>query len=178
MSEQLSFTYTSIGNIARLFCTILVEKKYDSRMIYIWHEMFDREGSDELFENFLLKAYPEGCTVGEDTLPKIIEVAMNYLKTNDEAIRITAEYDYFNYDSCVWSLYDNQVYPVPFGNHENAVTKLCVEFFKGCEDTIESVDVKNFILKNFKVKSSNSSLETIAKDYRYVKDCIKFGIVQ
>lgn len=56
------------------------------------------------------------------------------------------------------------------------VKNICVDYFKGFDVHDLSVEkVKKFILDNFIVRSSFSSVESIARDARYIHDCIIFS---
>lgn len=67
--EKLHFQAKSTANLVKLGCTILFEKgnKVDDLGI-VWHEYFNGDKGDQLFQCFMEEAFPNGCTIGEREL--------------------------------------------------------------------------------------------------------------
>lgn len=164
---KLHFTYQSIGNLCRLLATIQFEKEASSRDISIWHQRFDREECDALFEKFLSDIYPEGATIGKEEINNLVSYAERFLDNDKEAQQIAVEYDKLSNPYWVYFKIDNKVYPCDFCRHSETITQICAEYFKGFEE-IDLSYLQKFIIENFEIKSRNSTVKSIANDARYI----------
>lgn len=174
MTKTLHFSYQSPENLVRLLCEVVYEKKHTPREIAIYHERFDGE-NDEFFAKMLVKLFPEGATVGEKEINQCVEWIDNFLEKDGQAQDIRVKYDMIDYDSYVYFDIDKKVYPCDHTSHQQMVKNICVDYFRGFDSSELSVEqVADFIKTHFVVKSSFSSAETIARDARYILDCIIF----
>ena len=173
MTEKLHFTYQSIGNICRLFVNIQFEKTKSKRDISVLHQRFDKE-SDDLFEDFACKLFPEGATIGETEINQLVEYVYRFMQTDEECKGLYAEYDKRNYGSYVYFIPDKKVYEAAFGHHTDIVKNICCDFFKGFKD-IDIDYLKKFILENFEIASDFTTVERVANDARFIKECIIFA---
>lgn len=174
MAETLHFRYQSPENLVRLLCEVVYEKKHTSREIAVYHERFDDE-SDEFFAKMLLKLFPEGATVGEQEINRCVEWIDNFLDHDERTKDIKVRYDMIDYDSYVYFDIDKKVYPCDHTSHQQMVKNICVDYFRGFDmSELDEDKVADFIKTHFVVESSFSSAETIARDARYILDCIIF----
>ena len=167
MAEKLHFKYQSIGNLCRLLATIIYEKTRNSRDITIWHMRFDRIECDALFEKFLGELFPEGTTIGEEQINKLVLHAEKFLNTDKEAQEIAVDYDKKANNYWVYFKIDNKVFPCDFCQHRKTITQICKDYFKDFE-VIDLEELQKFIIDNFEIQSNNSTVESIAKDARYI----------
>lgn len=167
MGKKLYFKYQSIGNLCRLLATVTFEKTGSSRDITIWHERFDRIECDELFEKFLGEIYPEGATIGEEQINKLVLHAEKFLQTDKEAQQIAVNYDKQMHTYWVYFKIDNKIYPCKFCQHSKTITQICADYYKDFEK-IDLEELQKFIKENFEIKSRNSTIEQIAKDAQYI----------
>ena len=172
--ETLNFSYESVGNFIRLLSTINFENTHDSEDIAIWHERFDNDESDDLFESFLEKLFPEGKTIEAEDVETIMNYAEHFLETDIEARRMRANYRKITYGSYVYFKPDINVIYAEVGKHADIVQRICIDYFKDFDHdySISPEMVKKFILNYFEVKSDNSTLEKIANDCDYIATCI------
>lgn len=73
--EKLHFQAKSAANFVKLGCTILFEK--GNRMDdlgAVWHEYFNGDTGDRLFQRFMEEAFPNGCVIGEKELMQMYNV--------------------------------------------------------------------------------------------------------
>ena len=174
--KTLHFTYESIGNFVKLLATIRFENTHSGRDVAIWHDRFDREDGDELFERFLMELYPEGKTIDVDDVDTVVSRAIRFLETDREAQDIRN--NYIKFDSYYWVYFkpDNKVYPCEFAEHRDVVSQICSDFFKGFDD-IDLDYLEKFIVDNFEIASDNSTVERIAKDAHFIRlDIVLRGI--
>lgn len=174
MAETLHFRYQSPENLVRLLCEVVYEKKHTPREIAIYHERFDGE-TDEFFAKMLVKLFPEGATVGEKEINQCVEWIDNFLEKDGQAQDIRVKYDMATLSSYVYFDIDKVVYPCEHTSHQQMVKKICVDYFRGFDSSELSVEqVADFIETHFVVESPFSSAKTIARDARYILDCIIF----
>lgn len=72
--EKLHFQAKSTANFVKLGCTILFEK--GNRMDdlgAVWHEYFNGDTGDRLFQRFMEEAFPNGCVIGEKELMQMYD---------------------------------------------------------------------------------------------------------
>lgn len=173
MMKQVSFTYKSIGNFAKLLSTILYEKEHTAKEITLWHMRYDGEETDALFEQFLEELFPAGGTLNVEEIKVLTNHAERFLNKDDLAIQQRAQYEKREYKSWVYFKIDKKVFPCDFAKHQETIKNICVDYFKGFEK-IDRGYLKKFILENFEIRSDNSTIERIANDVLYIADCIKF----
>lgn len=174
MTEKLYFSYKSIGNYIKLLATIKFENTHNAEDITIWHERFDNDESDDLFESFLEKLFPEGKTIDVEDIEAVMNYAEHFLETDIESRKMRADYRKFKYGSYVYFKPDIDVIYADAGTHADIVQRICIDYFKDFDDDycISPEMVKKFILSNFEIKSDNSTLERIANDCEYIATCI------
>ena len=168
MTEQLHFRYKSIGNFSKLLATILYEKSHSDMEIGIWHERFDNDESDELFESFLVEMFPEGKTLEEKDIEALMNRAHRFLQKDKQAQDIRNIYIKARNTYWVYFKPDNIVYPCKFANHSKKIGEICADFFKDFEEEIDIEYLRKFILENFEIRSDNSTIQHIARDARFI----------
>lgn len=175
MTKTLNFTYKSIGNFCRLLITILYEKSHTPREITIFHQRFDNDESDKLFESFLANIWPEGITLGEDELNTLLAYIERFMVKDKETQDLFVKYDKGHYTYYVYFKPDNIVYDCHYAQHSTMVRDICCDFFKGfSEEEILKINMKQFIIDNFEIHSDNSTIEQIANDSDFIKRSIIF----
>ena len=170
-TEVLHFSYQSIGNICKLLVTILFEKQKTEREISVFHQRFDSYKADELFEQFLTELYPEGVTVGEQEINRLVEYVAHFMEKDERCKDLFVEYDKAICDSYVYFIPDKIVIPAPMGSHCEIVQNLCIDYFKGFK-TIEFDYLKKFLRENFEIKSRFTDIDTVVADARRIKSMI------
>ena len=163
MSEVLHFSYKSIGNFVKLLATICWEKTSSPRDITLWHQRFDNEASDELFEKFCEDCFPEGKTLDVPDIELIAEHAGEFLTKDPEAINNAIAYDKRHIDSWVYFKPDKKLVETPFGYHTSTVRDFLEDFFKDF-DEVDGDYLERFIIENFEIRSDNLTVEMIARD--------------
>lgn len=175
MTETIHFKYKSVENFVRLLVTIQYEKTHNAREIHLFHRRFDKE-NDDIFYQFLIELFPEGGNIGEEELKALVKHIEHFLDTDEEAKDISVEWDMQHQSSYVFFKIDKKVYNCSYASHQQTVKNICVDYFKGFDPHELSVEmVEKFITENFVVKSDFSTAETIARDARYIRDCIIFN---
>lgn len=175
MKEKIHFSYKSPANVVRLLCEIVYEQEHLPRDIAIYHERLDNV-TDEFFEQMLASLFPTGATIGEGEIRKCVNWIDNFLNSDEQTKDIKVRYDMAEYDSYVYFDIDNTVYPCSYASHQQTVKNICVDYFKNFSITELTVEkVADFIRKHFIVKSQFSTIETIARDSKYIMDCIIFN---
>ena len=167
MEQYVHFSYKSIGNFVKLLATIQYEKTNSGRDIAIWHERFDNDDADELFEQFLYELFSEGKTLQIEDIELVTTHAARFLEKDEKAKEIRN--DYIKRTSTYWVHFkvDNIVYPCEYAKHTETVMNICADYFKGFEDI--SVDyIKKFIRENFEIQSDNTTIEKISGDAAYI----------
>lgn len=171
MERLVHFRYESIGNFAKLLTTIRFEKTHSAEDISIWHERFDSSEGDDLFESFLVELFPEGKTIDIEDIETIMAHAKRFLEKDDKARKIRNGHIKMKNTFWVYFKPDDVVYPCRYAEHAELIRKICIDFFKDFDDL--DVDyLKRFILNNFELASSMSTIEKIAKDSPYILDAI------
>lgn len=175
MKEALHFRYESVENLVRLLVTIQFEKTQTERLKYVFHKRLDKE-NDDIFYQFLVELYPEGVTVGENEINALVSHIKHFLETDDEVKDFLVEWDMQHYSSYVYFKIDKKVHNCSYASHQQKVKEICCDYFRGFDPHDLSVEmVEKFIVDNFIVKSAFSTAETIARDARYIRDCIIFN---
>lgn len=167
MTETLNFTYKSIGNFVRLLSTVKYEQTHNPREIAIWHERFDNDESDNLFETFLKTLFPEGGTIDVEHIEQLIKYIDNWLDKDEETRQIRNKYIKLDNPYWVYFKIDDIVTPCRFGDHARIVEDICLEYFKDCENVSEN-KIRRFILDNFEIRSDNTDISRIANDAPFI----------
>ena len=165
--KTVNFSYKSIGNFVKLLATIRYENTHQGHDIAVWHECFDDDSKDDLFERFLVELFPQGKTIQPEDINAVIHKAERFIETDEECQNIRNKYTKLEYPYWVYFKPDNKVYPCEFAEHAKVVTQICKEFFAGFDDIDENY-IKNFIRNNFEIRSDNSTVERIARDADFV----------
>ena len=175
MTKTLHFSYRSPENFVRLLCNIVYEKEHSPREIAIYHERFDDE-SDEFFANMLKMLFPEGGTIGEKEIHRCVVWIDDFLSWDEQTKDIKVRYDMVDYESYVYFDIDKKVYPCDHTSHSMMVKNICVDYFKGFDESdITPEKVADFIRSHFVVKSRFSTAGSIANDSAYICRCILMG---
>ena len=175
MTETIGFRYKSPENLTRLLCEIVYEQTHSPREIFIYHERFDNE-TDTFFYDMLTELYPNGATIGEKEINECVKWIDNFLEKDERAINIKSMREWEDCDSGVYFDIDKKVFGCSHTSHQQTVKNICVDYFKGFDNRELTVEcVRQFILEHFKIKSRFSTVNTIANDARYIRDCIIFG---
>lgn len=167
MKQTMHFTYKSIGNFSKLLATILFEKSHSDREIGIWHERFDNDESDELFESFLVELFPEGKTLQTEDIEVLMNYAERFLEKDKRAQDIRNEHIKRSTPYWVYFKIDNIVHPCDYARHTQKIKEICADYFKDFDD-IELDYLQKFIIENFEIKSNNSTISQIASDAHYI----------
>lgn len=170
MRETVHFRVKSPENFARLCITIMYEKRTlvtdeDKIIFNTWYDIFNRgkdEDCDKLVYDMLAKIMPCGGTLGQQQLEQLLDATIEYVKNECKAQ--IAKHRFEQFDSAVYSKYNNETRYVTFAEHMNTVYDMCKEFFGNDLDEYDRTTIKTFIMQNFKVKGSQLSLEGIAND--------------
>lgn len=172
MSETLHFSYRSPENLVRLLCNVVYEQEHSSREIAVYHERFENE-TDEFFADMLTQLFPEGATIGQDEIHKCVNWIDNFLDHDDQTKDIKVRYDMTECESYVYFDIDKKVYPCDHTSHSMMVKNICVDYFKGFDESdITPEKVADFIRNHFVVKSRFSTAGSIAEDSAYICRCI------
>lgn len=175
MKETLHFSYESPENLVRLLTNINYEKTHSNMEISIYYQRLDKE-PDSFFYDVMCKLYPSGTTVDIKEIQEITEYIHNFLETDEEAKELKAQWEMQHLSSYVYFKLDKKVYPCGFAKHSKTVRDICVDYFKDFEKDILTVEmIEKFILDNFTIASSNSSIYSIAKDSYFIYECILFN---
>ena len=175
--KSVSFGYKSIGNFVKLLATIRFENTHEGHDIALWHERFDDDAEDELFEKFLIELFPEGKTIYPEDIEAVVHTAERFLETDEKAKTIKNKYIKRENPYWVYFKPENKVYPCRYANHSKTVFDICVEFFKGMED-IDLDYLERFIITNFEIKSDNLTIEHIAEDASLIQREIVFNAIE
>lgn len=172
MAETLHFSYHSPENFVRLLCEIVYEKEHSPREIAIYHERFAYE-TDEFFAKMLEQLFPAGATIGEKEIHQCVSWIDNFLSYDEQTKDIRVRYDMVDYESYVYFDIDKKVYPCDHTSHSMMVKNICVDYFKGFDESdITPEKVADFIRNHFVVKSRFSTAGSIANDSAYICRCI------
>ena len=168
--ETLNFRYESIGNFCRLIVTIQIEKLRTKRDIYTYHQRFRKE-PDSIFEKFLEKLYPSGCTIGENEINKLVNYVIDFMQKDEQAKDIYFKYDLEHCESYVAFKPDKKVISCYTASHQQTVKGILIDYFKGFEE-IDTDYLRKFIKDNFIIKSNFTDIETVLRDIDYLARCI------
>lgn len=174
MTEQVYFSYKSIGNFAKLLSTILYEKEHTAKEITLWHLRYDGEEADDLFEQFLNELFPEGGMLDVEEIKLLTNYAERFLFKDQLAKQQRVNYEKREYNNWVYFKIDQKLVPCDFAKHQETISQICVDYFKDFEMVDEDY-IKKFILENFEIRSDNSTVERIANDSLYIVHSINFS---
>lgn len=160
----------SIGNLLRLLATLQIENAYDERDVTVFHQRFDNE-PDELFETFLEQLYPDGCSIDRPQVNALVSSIYYFMRTDERSVDLYIRYDKRHCGSWIYFIPEKTFRSASLGDHELTIIEICTDFFRGCED-IDRDYLKNFILKNFEIRSDNNTLEQIADDVDTIRQQI------
>lgn len=167
--KEVGFTYKSIGNFVKLLSTIKYEKTHEGQDVAIWHERFDDDTADGIFEKFLVESFPNGKVIDIEDIDTIIFCAERFLNRDPEAIKIRNKYIKINNTYWVEFIPDNIVIPCRFAEHGRIVRELCMDFFKDfAYEDISSDYIARFIKENIRIRSDNTTVERLAKDADFI----------
>ena len=170
--ETLHFSYSSIGNIVRLLVTIQFENNNTHRDVSVFHARFQNE-PDEIFEEFITKLYPEGCTLGKNEIDAITKYVYSFMQKDDKSRDLYIKHDKQHYKSYIYFKPDKDLRYAETGQHSAIVQAICCDYFKSCEDI--NVDyLKQFIRRNFEIKSDFTTIENICNDAAYILNEIQW----
>lgn len=134
--EKLHFQAKSTANFVKLDCTILFEK--GNRMDdlgAVWHEYFNGDTGDRLFQRFMEEAFPNGCVIGEKELMQITNKAISFLETDVSALEAKATIDKRRFAYWVYFAPTHTVSGCWFAEHEETVIQILTNYFgKSIED--------------------------------------------
>ena len=173
--ETVNFSYKSIGNFVKLLATIRYENTHEGHDIAVWHERFDDDAEDKLFESFLEELFPEGKTIQPEDINAVIHKAERFLETDKKGQDIRNKYIKLEYPYWVYFKPENKVYPCQFAEHSKTIAQICKNFFKGFDD-IDLDYLKNFIRNNFEIRSDNTTIDRIIRDAAFIGRSIVFNI--
>lgn len=172
--EKLHFQAESTANLVKLGCTILFEK--GNRMDdfgAVWHEYFNGDRGDQLFQRFMEEAFPNGCTIGEKELIQITNKAINFLETDVSALEAKAAIDKRRFAYWVYFAPTHTVSGCWFAEHEETVIQILVNFFGKSIEDFTPDDLKRFIIASFEIRSDNSSVRSIADDAEFIQRAVR-----
>lgn len=171
MSEYLTFTYKSIGNMCHLLLNIQYEKTHTSREITVFHQRFDNDETDNLIEGILVKLFPNGANIGEKEVIKLTSYIDNFMAKDKKTQDLFVEYDKMHYESYVYFKPDNIVVPAKMGEHNEIIQNICLDFFKDFQ--VVDVDyLKKFLKDNFEISSDFTTIDSVIKNARFIKSLI------
>lgn len=173
MTETVNFTYKSIGNFVRLLATIKYEQIHNPREIAVWHERFDNDESDELFETFLEKLFPNGSTIDIPQIEQLVSYIENFMDRDKETRKIRNKYIKFDNPYWVYFKINDVVTPCRFGDHAKVIQDILLDYFKDFD--LDDFYLKRFIMSNFEIKSDNSDIEKIANDSKWITKRIRLN---
>lgn len=134
--EKLHFQAKSTANLVKLGCTILFQKgnKVDD-LGTVWHEYFNGDTGDRLFQRFMEEAFPNGCVIGEKELMQITNKAISFLETDVSALEAKAAIDKRRFAYWVYFAPTHTVSGCWFAEHEETVIQILTNYFgKSIED--------------------------------------------
>lgn len=169
MVEKIGFKYQSPENLCRLLCTITFENNPDNHdWLWIWHQRFDQQDADSLFETFMTELFPEGGKIDVKEIELLTERAFKFLQTDKSCRRFIALRDKSKYNYWVYDKINEVVVPCGFAKHQETVSRLVAEFFDYKLDDYDRDYIYHFILDNYELQSDNSTIDKIANDVDWI----------
>lgn len=171
--EKLHFQAKSAANFVKLGCTILFEK--GNRMDdlgAVWHEYFNGDTGDRLFQRFMEEAFPNGCVIGEKELMQITNKAISFLETDVSALEAKATIDKRRFAYWVYFAPTHTVSGCWFAEHEETVIQILTNYFGKSIEDFTPDDLKRFIIASFEIRSDNSSVRSIADDAEFIQRAV------
>lgn len=168
--ECLNFRVESPENFVKIACTVLFGKREGlSDYATVWHDVFDGGAGDKRFRQFMEELFPDGCTIGEKELHQLTDRAIHYLKTETICLDIKAGHDMEQAVFWVYFIPEHKVYECDYGSHEEKVIEILTNFF-GTDIMKYPVSVlKRFILGSFRIKSTQTTVGSIAADAEFIQ---------
>lgn len=167
--ETLHFSVKSPENITRLLVTILFEQsEYYSEYSSLWFDVFTADDSkgDALFARFLTELFPEGCTLDKPELLTVLDYALRYIRDSSECESYRLTFLKSRHTFWVYSKWDKKFTPCHYGDHYGIISDGCAEFFgKNYKQEYSLEALKKFILSNFEISSSMTTLQGIVRDF-------------
>lgn len=172
--EKLHFQAKSTANLVKLGCTILFEKgnKVDD-LGTVWHEYFNGDTGDRLFQRFMEEAFPNGCVIGEKELMQITNKAISFLETDVSALEAKAAIDKRRFAYWVYFAPTHTVSGCWFAEHEETVIQILTNYFGKSIEDFTPDDLKRFIIASFEIRSDNSSVRSIADDAEFIQRAVR-----
>lgn len=101
----------------------------------VWHEYFNGDTGDRLFQRFMEEAFPNGCVIGEKELMQITNKAISFLETDVSALEAKAAIDKRRFAYWVYFAPTHTVSGCWFAEHEETVIQILTNYFgKSIED--------------------------------------------
>lgn len=168
--ERLNFRVESPENFVKIACTVLFGKREGlSDYATVWHDVFDGSAGDQRFRQFMEELFPDGCTIGKKELHQLTDRAIHYLKTETICLDIKAGHDMAQAVFWVYFIPEHKVYECDYGSHEEKVIEILTNFF-GTDIMKYPVSVlKKFILGSFRIKSTQTTVGSIAADAEFIQ---------
>lgn len=168
MSEVLHFIVNSPEKFILDYMIDLYEKKpkntiYEKVDYMSWLNVFNCEDGEKRIFKIMSKLYPQGAKLNVDKFNEIFKETLKFIKQDKDAKQILVECRKNYFTSYVYSICDNCVKYACYGYHGEIILKLTQNFFGKLYEYAKE-DIFNFIMKNFKIKGSSSTLFKFASD--------------
>lgn len=168
--EKLHFEVSSPESFIKLACTMLFEKSVEfSEWGSVWNEMFAGIEGEELFLGFTEELFPAGCIIGENELNKIMVKAVSFLKTDAVCRDAKIAYDKKRFSYWVYFIPGGKVFECQFAEHEETIIGVLADFFGKSIIDYNLNALKKFITNSFEIRSSQSSVSSIAEDIEFIQ---------
>lgn len=173
--EKLHFKVSSPESFIKLACTMLFEKSDEHKEWgSVWNEVFAGIQGEELFLKFTEELFPAGCTIGENELNKIMARAVDFVKNDPLCIDAKASNDKKRFQYWVYFIPERKVFECQFAEHEETIVRVLAMFFGKSIIDYNLQALKKFILSSFEIRSSRSSVSSIAEDVQYIQESAFF----
>lgn len=173
--EKLHFKVSSPESFIKLACTMLFEKSDEHKEWgSVWNEVFAGIQGEELFLKFTEELFPAGCTIGENELNKIMARAVDFVKNDPLCIDAKASNDKKRFQYWVYFIPECKVFECQFAEHEETIVRVLAMFFGKSIIDYNLQALKKFILSSFEIRSSRSSVRSIAEDVQYIQESAFF----
>jgi hypothetical protein len=169
--EKLHFKVSSPESFIKLACTMLFEKT-DAHKEWgpVWNEAFAGIQGEELFLKFTEELFPAGCTIGENELNKIMARAVNFVKNDPLCIDAKNSYDKKRFPYWVYFIPERKLFVCEFAGHEETIIRALALFFGKSVIDYNLQALQKFIVNSFEIRSSRSSVSSIAEDVQYIQE--------
>lgn len=139
----------------------------------VWHEYFNGDKGDQLFQCFMEEVFPNGCIIGEKELMQITNKAISFLETDVSALEAKATIDKRRFAYWVYFAPTHTVFGCWFAEHEETVIQILTNFFGKSIEDFTPDDLKRFIIASFEIRSDNSSVRSIADDAEFIQRAVR-----